>query len=79
VGCASCHGAIQEMEVVQQAKPLSMGWCLDCHRDPDMYLRPRDQITNMEWSPPKAQLEMAEQYRKERNINPSTDCSACHR
>lgn len=79
VGCASCHGAIQEMEVVQQAKPLSMGWCLNCHRDPDMHLRPLDEVTNMEWSPPKAQMEIAEQFRKERNINPSTDCSACHR
>lgn len=79
VGCASCHGAIQEMEVVQQARPLSMGWCLDCHRNPDMHLRPLDEITNMEWSPPKTQTELAGQYRAERRISPSRDCSACHR
>jgi hypothetical protein len=79
VGCASCHGAIHQMEVVQQAKPLSMGWCLDCHRHPDMHLRPLDEVTNMEWAPTKTQMKMAGQFRKERNINPSTDCSACHR
>ena len=79
VGCASCHGAIQEMEVVQQAKPLSMGWCLDCHRNPDMHLRPLGEVTNMEWSPPKTQMAMAKQIRRERKINASTDCSACHR
>jgi len=79
VGCASCHGAIQEMEVVQQAKLLSMSWCLGCHRNPDMHLRPLDEITNMEWSPPKAQMEIASQLRMERKLNPSTDCSACHR
>lgn len=79
VGCASCHGAIQEMVVVQQAEPLSMGWCLDCHRDPSMHLRPLDEVTNMEWSPPKQQLEIAQQFRMERKLSPSTDCSACHR
>ncbi|MBI2214023.1 MAG: cytochrome c3 family protein [Acidobacteria bacterium] len=79
VGCSSCHGAIHEMEVVQQAKPLSMGWCLDCHRNPEMHLRPLDEVTDMDWAPPTTQMKMAAQFRKERKINPSTDCSACHR
>jgi len=79
IGCSSCHGAIQEMEVVQQAMPLSMSWCLDCHRNPDMYLRPLDQVTNMEWTPSKTQKEAALQYRQERKIHPPTDCSGCHR
>ena len=79
VSCVSCHGNIAEMEVVEQKQPLSMGWCLDCHRNPDMYLRPLDQVTNMEWTPPKTQKEAALQYRQERKIHPPTDCSACHR
>ena len=79
VGCASCHGEIHKMEVVQQAKPLSMRWCLDCHRDPDMHLRPLDEVTNMEWMPLKDQKDLAKEIRAERGINPSTDCSACHR
>jgi hypothetical protein len=47
VGCYSCHGRIDQMEVVYQAEPLNMAWCLECHRNPEKFLRPRDQITNM--------------------------------
>lgn len=50
VGCESCHGRIDKMTVVRQAKPLSMRWCLDCHRDPNAKLRPRNAITKMGWS-----------------------------
>jgi hypothetical protein len=49
VGCVSCHGRIDQMDVVQQAAPLSMAWCLECHREPEKNLRPKDQITNMGW------------------------------
>jgi hypothetical protein len=52
VGCVSCHGRIDQMEVVHQVKPLSMGWCLDCHRDPGPQLRPVDEVTNMPGPPP---------------------------
>lgn len=54
VGCASCHGRIDKMEVVSQKKPLSMSWCLDCHRNPNKHLRPRNQVTNMSWDAKKA-------------------------
>lgn len=59
VGCASCHGRIDKMEVVFQAQPLSMGWCLDCHRNPNKHLRPKDQVTNMKWdgSPEKKKFQ----------------------
>ena len=50
IGCATCHGRIDTMEVVQQTKPLSMSWCLDCHNNPAPELRPIDQITNMTWT-----------------------------
>lgn len=79
VGCASCHGRIDEMEVVYQAETLSMGWCLECHRDPDMSLRPLDQVTNMNWTPPADQRDFAATVKTERNINPPTNCSGCHR
>lgn len=79
VGCASCHGRIDEMEVVYQAETLSMGWCLECHRDPDMSLRPMDQVTNMNWTPPADQRDFAAKIKSERNINPPTNCSGCHR
>lgn len=79
VGCISCHGNVAEMEVVMQVKPLSMGWCLDCHRNPDPNLRPLDQVTNMKWQPPANQAELAQRLKKELNLNPPTNCSGCHR
>lgn len=79
IGCYSCHGNVNQLEVMKQNKPLSMSWCLDCHRNPDMHLRPVSEITNMYWTPPDNQLEFAKKTREERGINPRTDCSACHR
>lgn len=79
VGCISCHGNVAQMEVVEQQKPLSMGWCLDCHRNPDPNLRPVDQVTNMDWQPPANQAEFVAQWKKEKNINPPVNCSGCHR
>ena len=79
VGCASCHGNVAEMEVVIQKEPLSMGWCLDCHRAPEMHLRPRDQETNMKWVPAEDQITFAKKLIQEKNINPPVDCSGCHR
>ena len=79
VGCASCHGNVAEMEKVIQTEPLSMGWCLDCHRNPDQHLRPLSEITNMNWTPPENQQEIAARIKKEKNIAPPVDCSGCHR
>ena len=79
VGCIECHGNVAEMEVVKQAEPLSMGWCLDCHRNPEASLRPLDQVTNMNWVAPENQMEIGKILRSERNINPPKDCSGCHR
>jgi hypothetical protein len=79
VGCASCHGRIDQMDVVAQSQPLSMSWCLDCHRDPDAHLRPEHEVTNMEWIAPKNQTELAAQIRSEKKLAPPLDCSGCHR
>lgn len=79
VSCVSCHGRIDEMIEVTQQKPLSMGWCLECHRNPGPNLRPVDQVTNMAWEPPADQDEFATKVIEEKNINPPTDCSGCHR
>ena len=51
ISCFSCHGAVNHMSVVYMAKPHSMAWCLECHRHPENFLRPEDQITNLEWKP----------------------------
>lgn len=78
VGCSSCHGDVASMEVVTQVEPLSMAWCLECHRDPGPHLRPFDQITNTAWTPPANQDELAARWIEERDIQPPEACSACH-
>jgi hypothetical protein len=79
VGCVECHGRVDKMEVVYQAQTLSMGWCLDCHRNPEPRLRPVDQVTNMAWQPEGDRAELGRKLRAALNLNPSQDCSTCHR
>jgi hypothetical protein len=79
VGCADCHGNVAEMEKVTQVQPLSMSWCLDCHRQPETHLRLREELTNMKWTPPVDQADFARRLIEEKHINPPTDCSGCHR
>jgi hypothetical protein len=80
VGCVECHGRVDKMEVVYQAEPLNMGWCLDCHRNPEAHLRPLEQITNLAWQPhPQDAASLGPRLREEFNLNPSEDCSTCHR
>ncbi|MDX9752750.1 MAG: cytochrome c3 family protein [bacterium] len=79
VGCVSCHQRVDQMDLVFQAEPLSMGWCLDCHRNPEANLRPLDKITAMDWVPEEDPIELGKRLRIEYNINPPTDCSTCHR
>jgi hypothetical protein len=79
VGCASCHGRVDTMEVVQQVQPLSMGWCLDCHRNPDPHLRPPELVTAMDWVAPGDPAEYGRRLREAAGIKPSVDCWTCHR
>ncbi len=79
VACISCHGNIAQQEKVTQMQPLSMSWCLDCHRNPDNMLRPVSQITNMNWTPPADHAEWVKRWKEEQNLNPPQECSACHR
>ena len=79
VGCVSCHGRVDKMEVVRQVETLSMGWCLDCHRAPGPHLRPQEFITAMVRLPGEEPLIMGQRLMEQNNIHPSTDCSTCHR
>jgi hypothetical protein len=79
VGCVECHGRVDKMEVVEQVQPLSMGWCLQCHRDPAPRLRPADQVTNMNWTPGEDPAALGKRLMEQNNIHPRTDCSTCHR
>jgi hypothetical protein len=82
IGCVSCHGRIDRMEVVYQAEPLSMGWCLDCHRAPEAHLRPLDRITDMTWGlnlTPEERLAVGRELRDRYQIKSLISCSVCHR
>lgn len=88
VSCVSCHGKINEMPVVYHAQPLSMDFCLNCHRNPEEALRPLDKITDLDWEPtPKqgqsvkeAQIELGSKLKADWQINPpDKNCFGCHR
>ena len=79
IGCVSCHGRIDTMEVVTQVEPLSMGWCLDCHRQPEQHLRPVEFVFQLDWVPEEDQLVLGSRLRETFNINPPVDCNTCHR
>jgi hypothetical protein len=80
VGCASCHGEVDRMPLTYKAKSLTMQFCLDCHRNPGPYLRPKNQIFNTEWrrtaDTPKPEALMVAYRIGGRRL---TDCSICHR
>ena len=82
VSCVSCHGRIDRMEIVTQLKTLSMGWCLECHRAPEQHLRDPDLVTQLGWGIDRSLEQMIEDgsfWRQQNNLNPSQDCSTCHR
>ncbi len=77
VGCSTCHGRIDQMPRVTQDQPLTMSWCLDCHRNPGPNLRAPADLTNMAWvTKPEGAAPVAANGRK---VAPPTNCSGCHR
>lgn len=86
ISCVECHGEVQKMDEVSHAKPLSMAFCLDCHRNPEEKVRPLDKITELDWvwsdNPEDAaarQKEFGTQFVQDARIHASQNCSACHR
>jgi hypothetical protein len=78
VGCATCHGRVDQMPLMKQHASLQMEWCLDCHRAPERHVRPRSEIYNMEWHA-EDQATLGAQLVEEYNIESRLSCSACHR
>ena len=79
VGCSTCHGRVDAMAEVYQVAPLTMGWCLSCHRAPVEHLRPRSEITNMRFVPEDQPAWVRAQIAAELGVVSNLDCSACHR
>ncbi len=77
VGCESCHGRVDKMEIVFQAEPLNMGWCLDCHREPEKFLRPVEEVTTMGYNA-ENQMELGAELVKKNNVSPPQYCQGCH-
>ncbi len=79
IGCASCHGRVDQMPLMFKVNTLYMNWCLDCHREPWKYVRPREQVFNMAYEPPADQEAYGRKLVKEYKIQSLTDCYTCHR
>jgi len=91
ISCVECHGNVNHMEQVYQFAPLNMGWCVQCHRSPESHIRPKDQVTNLDWKPntetgpyqgmsiSQAKAALGAKLKDQYHINPSTDCITCHR
>jgi hypothetical protein len=82
VGCVTCHGRVDQMPLTWQTQTLHMQWCVDCHRAPEQYIRPREHVFDLDWQPPADQLAMGRQLVQEYQILPPaqlTSCSTCHR
>jgi hypothetical protein len=79
VGCVECHGRVDRMPAIQQVAPLTMGWCLDCHRNPAPRLRPLEEITNMDWKPEGDAVALGKELAKKYDVQPRVTCYTCHR
>ena len=78
VGCTTCHGAVDRMPLMAPAVSLQMEWCLDCHREPEKYVRPRNAVFSVNYQPPADQLELGRRLVEDYRIQKLTSCSTCH-
>lgn len=95
VSCVSCHGQVNNMAVVYHAENHSMGFCLDCHRQPESHLRPLEEVFNLDYDPESyleqhtvlngdgeritTQMEFGALLKEQWNIKPKESCTTCHR
>ena len=79
VGCSSCHGRVDQMPLVWQEHSLQMEWCLDCHRHPERFVRPKDEVYNIAYEAPANQEELGRELVKKYGIKTQVTCSTCHR
>ncbi len=81
IGCSSCHGRVDRMPLMRRVESLEMQWCLECHRAPERYVRPRERVFDMTWEPPEDQIAQGRKLAKAYGIRTGqiTDCSICHR
>jgi hypothetical protein len=82
VGCVTCHGQIDEMPITAKENTLTMRWCLDCHRNPEKYLRPPQYVFDLHYKPEGDQIELGKRLKEKNHVMGEyqmTNCSTCHR
>ncbi len=81
VGCVTCHGPVNTMPLMRKAEPMTMEWCLRCHRAPERYIRPKEFVYSFDWAPDEDQLTLGRRLVAEYHIPTErlTNCSVCHR
>jgi cytochrome c peroxidase len=79
VSCVTCHGRVDQMDDVREVSPLSMVWCLNCHRNPAPNIRDRALVANLAWKPEGDPAKLGRQFMEKYHVMASTDCSICHR
>jgi hypothetical protein len=91
-GCTTCHGQVDQMPLVWQTQTMQMEWCLDCHRQPELYVRPKEHVFSVAYQPPRAdkpvayngekfeqQLALGRKLVADYKVRSLTYCSTCHR
>jgi Cytochrome c7 and related cytochrome c len=78
VGCVTCHGRVDQMAAVMQVEPISMKWCIDCHRAPESHLRPQERVTDLAWEPVDP-VATGREVAEARAVHTRTSCTTCHR
>ena len=79
VGCVTCHGRVDEMPLMWREHSLYMEWCLECHRNPERFVRPREHVFSMDWQSPSDQIALGQKLVRQYKIERLTSCSVCHR
>jgi hypothetical protein len=78
IGCVTCHGRVDLMPLTWRQHSLNMEWCLECHREPERFVRPRQHVFSMTWQPEEDQEALGERLVQEYHIQKLTSCSVCH-
>ncbi len=79
IGCSACHGNVSEMPLIYKVNTLNMNWCVNCHRNPAKFIRPRSEVFNVAYIYPDNQDELGAKLVKEYHVQSLTDCATCHR
>ncbi|MDQ2947680.1 MAG: cytochrome c family protein [Acidobacteriota bacterium] len=79
IGCSTCHGQVNEMPLTYKVNTLNMNWCLNCHRQPERFIRPKSEVFNIDYQYPANQLDLGRKLVAEYKVHSLTDCVTCHR